>query len=125
MVTSPLSAIPKSDDKIRVIHDLSAPRGNCLNEHASKDPVKFQTVEEAISMFTPGAYMAKVDLRAAYKSVRIHPACQQWTAFQWTLEGGATYLLMWYAFTFWGAQVACNISSDYSGCSSLSASYWY
>ena len=85
-ITSPISAIPKSDGGTRVIHDLSSPRV-CLNSHASVDPVHYQSIEDAIALLCPGTYMAKIDLKAAYRSVRSHPSAHPWTCLHWTFEG--------------------------------------
>ncbi len=35
-------------------------------------------------MLPPGGYMAKVDLKSAYRSVPIHPKCYPATGLQWT-----------------------------------------
>jgi hypothetical protein len=38
---SPITAIPKPNGSVRLIHDLSSPAGACLNDFTSKDEVKF------------------------------------------------------------------------------------
>ena len=85
-ITSPLSAVPKSSGGVRVIHDLSSPLGHCLNSYSSKDEVKFQTIEDAVNLLTPNCYLAKVDLKSAYRSVKIHPSSWPWTSLHWQFE---------------------------------------
>ena len=84
--TSPLSAVPKSSGGVRVIHDLSSPVGHCLNSFSSKDEVKFQTVEDAVRHITPNCYLAKVDLKSAYRSVKTHPSSWPWATLYWEFE---------------------------------------
>ena len=71
-IISALRAIPKPNGKIRLIHDCSRPLNLGLNEYASIDKVRFQTVNEAVGLLKKGYFMAKVDLQSAYRSVRIH-----------------------------------------------------
>lgn len=92
---SPLSAVEKANGGIRVIHDLSSPTGYCLNDNASKDSdLHFQSVLDAVKHLQPNSYMSKVDLKAAYRSVRIHPSSWKMTGFHWTFKGNTkrTYL---------------------------------
>lgn len=85
---SPLSAIPKPNGGIRLIHDLSSPAGKCLNDCASKDEdLKFQSVMDAVRQLSPTSYMAKVDLKSAYRSVKIHPSSWRMTGLHWTFTG--------------------------------------
>jgi hypothetical protein len=95
ILVSPLSAVPKSNGDIRVVHDLSQPDGLSLNDFATKQPFTYQTIEEAIEFLEPGWYMAKVDLQAAYRSVAINPAHSVFTGLKWTFEGQAypTYMI--------------------------------
>ena len=73
-IVSAIGAIPKKDsDEVRLIHDCSRPVGCSLNSHATIDKQKFQTLDEATQLISPRAYMAKVDLKSAYRSVPIHP----------------------------------------------------
>ena len=58
-----------------------------MNSYALIDQVKIQSVREAATHIHPGAYMAKVDLESAYRSVPIHPDDYQSTGLQWTLPG--------------------------------------
>ena len=69
---SPLGAIPKSTGVIRLIHDCSRPSGKSLNDYANLEfSQRFQIIGDATSLLQPGYYMAKVDLKSAYRSVSI------------------------------------------------------
>jgi len=93
-IVSPLAAIPKKDGGIRLIHDASRPHGAAMNDYASLDSVKFQTIEDACKLAKPGYYCAKVDLQSAYRSVAIHPSEYKMTGLKWKFSGqdSATYL---------------------------------
>lgn len=79
-IVSALGAVPKSDGGIRIIHDASMPIGSSLNDFAVQDTkLKFQTVDDAVALMTEGCFMAKVDLKAAYRSIPISKDSQQYT----------------------------------------------
>ena len=95
-VISGLGAIPKDDGSVRLIHDCSRPVGDAVNDHAVLDyNIKYQTVQDACELLEEGAYMAKVDLKSAYRSVAIHPSQYKFTGLQWTfsVEKQPTYLI--------------------------------
>jgi hypothetical protein len=92
---SPLSAIEKPNGGIRLIHDLSSPVGNCLNDHASKDTeLRFQSVMDAVKHLHPNSFMAKVDLKSAYRSVRIHLSSWKMTGLHWTFSNHSSRTYM-------------------------------
>lgn len=73
-IISALGAIPKPNSpEIRLIHDCSRPNGQAVNDYISTDSFKFQTLDDAVKLLKPHYYMAKIDLRHAYRSVPIHP----------------------------------------------------
>ena len=83
-IVSALGAIPKKDsDEIRIIHDCSRPIGTSLNDLATKFSVKYQTIDEAAKLSTRNCFYAKVDLKSAYRSVRIHPSNLKLTGLKW------------------------------------------
>ena len=95
-IISSMGAVPKSDPaKIRLIHDCSRPLGRNLNSYATVDAVTYDTVDEATRLLPPGGFMAKVDLRSAYRSVPIHKDCYEATGLRWTFTGQdePTYLI--------------------------------
>ena len=75
-IISALSAVPKpNSEEIRLIHDVecSQPSGSAVNDYADTESFKYQSLQDAIKLVKPGYFMAKIDLRHAYRSVRIHP----------------------------------------------------
>ena len=87
-VISALGAIPKPDStEIRLIHDCSRPHGYALNDYATANSFKFQSLDEAIGRLRPHYYMAKIDLRHAYRSVPIHPSNYTATGLKWWFAG--------------------------------------
>jgi hypothetical protein len=73
-VVSALGAIPMPDSsEIRIIHDCSRPHGHAVNDYINIDTIKFQSLDKAIKLLRPNYYVAKIDLKHAYRSVSIHP----------------------------------------------------
>ena len=88
LIVSALGAIPKPDsDDLRLIHDCSRPQGNSVNTFADPKSFQFNTIDNACSLIHRGYYMAKIDLKAAYRSVGINPNHYPLTGLQWTFEG--------------------------------------
>ena len=78
---SPLGAVPKKDGSVRIILDLSSPRGFAINEGIPKDlfTVKYSSFDDAVSLVQvlgPGAFMAKLDVRHAFRLCPVRP--DQW-----------------------------------------------
>ena len=85
-IISPLGLVPKSDGGHRLIHDCSAPAGKSLNSYAVDfDKCKYESVDSAVAMLHQGYYMAKVDIKAAYRSVAIKPSNFRATGLRWCL----------------------------------------
>jgi hypothetical protein len=86
---SALGAIKKpNSDSVRLIHDCSQPIGRSVNDYAPLgEKVCYQSLEDAVNLLTPGGYSAKVDLKSAYRSVRIHPDDWAYTGLAWQFEG--------------------------------------
>ena len=76
-IVSALAAIDKPDGGIRLIHDLSRPKHQSLNDFAFKDECSYTTVTEALSHCHPDTWLAKIDLSNAFRSIPIKP--EQWT----------------------------------------------
>ena len=88
-----MAAIPKPDGGVRLIHDCSRPTGMAVNDYCSADwHQKFSRVDDAALLMTPGCYLAKVDLRSAYRSVKISKTSEQVTGLKWNFEGNTVYL---------------------------------
>lgn len=95
MIVSALGAIQKSDNKIRLIHDASRPEGESLNDFCQKEPFQYSSVQDGVDMISPGYYLAKLDLKAAFRSVRTHSSNFQYCGLKWTFSGDRepTYLI--------------------------------
>jgi hypothetical protein len=53
-IVSPLCAIPKDENSVRLIHDASYPEGLALNDYATlTEKDKYETIETATAMMTP------------------------------------------------------------------------
>jgi len=89
-IISALGAIPKSDsDDIRLIHDCSRPIGAGVNSYASCEHYEYESVERACKLIKPGAFLAKIDLKNAYRHVPIHPSNYLATGLKWTFSGNS------------------------------------
>ena len=75
---SRFGVIPKSSPgKWRLIVDLSAPEGHSVNDGVREDlcSLKYVTVDDAaqaVLELGPGAQLAKVDVRSAYRIIPVH-----------------------------------------------------
>lgn len=88
IIISTLGAIPKPDSsEERLIHDCSRPMGRALNDYITTQSFKFQTLDDAIKLLRPNYFMAKIDLRHAYRSVPIHKSNYAATGLQWQFSG--------------------------------------
>ena len=92
-VISPMAALLKPDGDVRLIHDCSRPSGKSVNDYCSSDwKQKFARVDDASSMMSEGCFFAKVDLKSAYRSVRLSENSQKVTGLKWNLNGTDVYL---------------------------------
>jgi hypothetical protein len=88
-IISALGSVPKSDGGLRLIHDCSLPVGKCVNSYTpTLDKYSYESIDNAVSFIKPGSYLAKVDIKSAYRNVPIHPRSQEATGLQWTFENG-------------------------------------
>ena len=68
-VISPLVTVAKSDGGYRLIHDCSVPAETEVNSQAPEfDKYTYETVANAVAMIKPGDFLAKVDIKCAYRS---------------------------------------------------------
>ena len=76
----PVGVVPKKhSSEWRTIYHLSYPEGDSINDHIPKDPYALQyvPVDDAIRILQslgPGSFMAKTDLKSAFRLIPIHPA---------------------------------------------------
>ena len=85
---SPLGAVPKKDGSKRLILDLSSPSGSSINDGISHDEfsVKYSHFDDAINMIreiggTP--YMAKIDIKHAFRLCPVRPSDFPLLCFKW------------------------------------------
>lgn len=75
----PVGVVPKKhSSEWRTIYHLSYPEGDSLNDYIPKDPYSLQyvKVDDAIRVLQslgPGSYLAKTDLKSAFRLIPIHP----------------------------------------------------
>ena len=92
-IISPIGVIPKPDGGIRLIHDCSHPPGRAVNDYCSVEwKQKFSTVDEAASLVTKSCFMTKVNLKNAYRSVRISDHSKSVTGLRWQFGNKTVYL---------------------------------
>ncbi len=87
---SPIGVIRKHNhpNKWRLIVDLSAPEGRSVNDELVPElcSLKYSLINEAVTLIRnlgPGALMAKVDLRGAYRVVPVHPEDRPRLGMKW------------------------------------------
>lgn len=80
-IASPLGGVPKKEQgSFRVIHDLSFPKKGAVNDLIpnSLTAVSYEDFEHVVSLINsqgPGALIAKVDIKSAFRILPIHPDC--------------------------------------------------
>ena len=87
-IASPIGAFVRTgSNKVRVIHDLSYPAGQSINDNIDPDAFTLQyvTVDEAAKMCSKfhEAWMAKSDLASAFLHVLVMPKYWHMLGFQW------------------------------------------
>ncbi len=89
---SPLQIPKKSKPgKWKLIIDLSSPEGHSVNNGIEKSLcsisyVKIDQVVKAVLALPPGALMAKIDVKHAYRKVPVHPDDRHLLAMKWDGE---------------------------------------
>ena len=95
MVFSPLGLQPKKvQGEFRVIHHLSYPAGKSVNDGIPQEcaSVHYTSVGQAIQSilrFGKGSYLAKTDIKSAFRIVPVHPRDYHLLGFYW--RGGYYY----------------------------------
>ena len=114
---SPLGAFPKKrSSKIRVIHDLSWPPGQSINECINKHDYTFScsTIADAVSRCrkykTP--YMVKADITDAYMHCMIRPDERHLLGFAW--DNGQKREYWQYAVLPFGMSSSPKLFNDYA-----------
>jgi hypothetical protein len=112
-VCSPLKTVPKKGNaaKFRIIHHLSYPHGRSINSSTADWPCPLAGFDHAIRIVRQlgkGCYMAKVDVKAAYRCIPVRPA-------DWPLLG--MHWQGWYYFHRtlpFGLRSACHLWERYA-----------
>ena len=112
-MVSSIGAVPKSNGSVRLIHDLSHPFGG-VNSFVDSSSCSFLTVDNATALMKPNCFLAKVDLRSAYRSVPIHPSNYTYTGISWKFSGSSTTKFMVDCKLPFGAKKACQIFQSLS-----------
>ena len=78
---SPIGSAPKPDGTVRLVLDLSQPRGDAVNEHISKEEFacKYSSFDDAVDLVRAlgsGVYMGKLDVKHAFRLCPVWP--EQW-----------------------------------------------
>lgn len=91
-IISPIAAVPKRDSTaIRLIHDGSRPVGEAMNDFATLHSVKYESIDNAVKLAQQNYFMAKVDLKSAYRYVPIHPDDYRASGLRWKFDGDSDY----------------------------------
>ena len=93
-VISALGAIPKpNSSEVRLIHDASRPYTKSLNSYAKlvQDATHYASLDQVVAKLQPNGWLAKVDLRHAYRCVPISPSNYSVTGLKWKFTGSKHY----------------------------------
>ena len=76
---SPVGLIPKKDGSYRLIHHLSYPAGNSVNDFIPDEycSVQYTSFDSALAMLAnlgKGAIMTRLDIKSAFRQLPIHPS---------------------------------------------------
>ena len=75
---SPIFCVPKKDNKVHHILNLKK-----LNSFVVYHHFKMETIQSVMKMITPSCWMASIDIKDAYYSVKIHPNYQKYWKFKY------------------------------------------
>ena len=99
--TSPIGAFTRKrngSEKVRIIHDLSWPHGDSVNDGIDSDmySIKYSSVDDAVHMLSQykEPWCAKTDLANAYQSVHVNPKDRPLLGFSWPDEDGIVQYYM-------------------------------
>ena len=88
IIINALGAVPKKNsDEVRMIMDCSRPPTINANSYIDLEHYKYVTVDDAANLCQPGCWLAKVDLKNAYRSVGTHPDSWRVTGMSWCFNG--------------------------------------
>ena len=101
LLVSPLSLVPlvlspsRTLNDLSLNHDCSMQPGKGVHSYIDIDKQKFQTINDAVKLIKHNYFLAKVDLRHAYRSVPVHPSNYLALGLKWHFRGTQkpTYLV--------------------------------
>ena len=73
-------------DKVRIITDCSVPTGKSINDAVDAAPFRMLSHEDAYALLKPKAFMAKLDVASAFRSVGVHPDHWELLGHKWKLQ---------------------------------------
>eukprot|EP01113_Clastostelium_recurvatum_P041669 TRINITY_DN665_c0_g1_i1.p1 TRINITY_DN665_c0_g1~~TRINITY_DN665_c0_g1_i1.p1 ORF type:complete len:597 (+),score=85.38 TRINITY_DN665_c0_g1_i1:1929-3719(+) len=83
-------AVPKKDEagnirlgKHRLITDCSAPKEKNINSKSTPPRFRMDSVDDAVRMTKKGWWFCKIDLKAAYRHIRMNPRLWEFFGFMW------------------------------------------
>ena len=87
---SPLGIVPKKTPRdFRMIHHLSYPRGESVNDGISYEhsSVQYANVDKAIKLITQtgvGSYLAETDIKSAFRILSVNPQDHHLLGIKWS-----------------------------------------
>ena len=117
---SPLGAFPKKNSqKTRVIHDLSFPPGNSVNDgiNGEECSVTYSTVLDAVELCKkyPTPWLAKYDIKDAYMHCAVKRSDRHLLGFRWYDDDGKLVVYRHSSIPF-GMRSSCRAFSDIAEC---------
>ena len=85
---SGIGVVPKKNGKLRIIHHLSAPVGNSVNDGIdpsafSLSYIRIDDAVQTIMAYGQGALLTKLDIRNAFRLIPVHPSDWSLLGIQW------------------------------------------
>ena len=85
---SPVTAVDKPDGSVRLILDMSSPRGDALNERIDKDKFacRYSSFDNAVDLVRQagrGSFLAKLDVKNAFRLCPVRPSDWYLLGFKW------------------------------------------
>jgi hypothetical protein len=85
---TPLTYKDEAGGKVRPIRDYSAPHdGTSVNAHWPSRHFRMMGLHDAYALMRPHCYMAKVDIKGAFRTVSVRPDQQDVLSFNWPTAG--------------------------------------
>ena len=83
------------DGIVRIIQDCSRADGKAANDFAKiNSSIKYQSVKTATKLIKPRYFLAKVDIKSAYRSVSTHSDHWPLAGLQWPFQGQSSPTLL-------------------------------